>query len=233
MSTSGVSYAFVGSVLAITLTADLAYWYASRQGYLDVGVHYSPPISIAEYPDEGPGPAPARDLVGDLDHLKSELDAMRGELRNVLLRLTDRALGPAPTVEAVPNSTDEPVPPQRELDFSQRQSEAYGFIEAALSEEPVDPLWARETDETIRAAITSADFSGTTIEALECHSRLCRLQVGHESERNYEDFSEQFPLRVAQQLPSTVLQTIENADGTRTTVVYMARDGFHWPVAAQ
>lgn len=229
MSTSGVSYVFLGSIVAITLTADLAYWYGSRQGYFDLGVRYSPPTPVAEQTDAAPELAQARDIVGDLDHLKSELDAMRGELRNAPLRLTDRALGQAPTSEGGPTSTVESVSEQRALDFSQRRSEAYGLIESALSEESVDPRWARETDQTIRTAIAGADFSGTTVETLECRSRLCRLQVGHESERHYEDFSEQFPLLVAQQLPSTVLQSIANADGSRTTVVYMARDGFRWP----
>jgi hypothetical protein len=102
-------------------------------------------------------------------------------------------------------------------------------IEATLRHEPIDATWAAHAADTIDQAIGNNTLDGSILHDLECRSTLCRVEVTNQDPQARFAFELQFLIAVAQLLPRATLRTVENQDGSSSTVLYLARDGHDFP----
>jgi len=119
-----------------------------------------------------------------------------------------------------------------DIALEQQQIQTYAqAIEASLEAETVDSAWSGSTSQIIGEAFTGEELAGASLQDIDCRSTLCRVEVQHRDEAKLQEFQRLFPLKVSQALPRMMMHRIDNADGSITTYLYLARQGYRLPAA--
>jgi hypothetical protein len=184
---------------------------------------------------------------GDIEALRREVALLRGDLAAVQRRLKQltRRGGKAERQDAAQGSaasegmlTIDPreglavyaAERQRlEVESEQRILAQAEANEAALQKETEDPTWSGEARDLIASAVAAGELAATSVQDVECRATLCRVEVTHKDRQAQAVFEGRFMMAVAQLLPQATLRTVENEDGSRSTVLYLARDGHDFP----
>ncbi|MGH8537387.1 MAG: hypothetical protein ACREXM_13215 [Gammaproteobacteria bacterium] len=221
--------------LGVALVSALALhpWTAApTQSAIRPGVTTVDPASHA-VPEPGIGPS----NEDSLDALRRELAALRADLAEVKDALGARTNAPvsgaaAPAPEDDVDLADPEAQFTAEIAEEQQQIQAYAQrIEASLEAEPVDSAWSGSTADRIREVFTGDELADASLQDIDCRATLCRVEVQHRDEAKLREFQRLFPFKVSQVLPRLMMHRIENADGSITTNLYLARQGHRLPTA--
>lgn len=187
------------------------------------------------------------DGVDGIDVLRREVALLRDDLAAVQRRLKqltrragkaeqqDVAHGSAvsegmPTIDLREGLAAYAAERQRlEAESEQRILAQAEANEAALRKETEDPSWSGEARDLIASAVAAGELAATSVEDVECRATLCRIEVRHKDRQAQAVFEGRFIMAVAQLLPQATLRTVKNEDGSRSTVLYLARDGHDFP----
>lgn len=101
--------------------------------------------------------------------------------------------------------------------------------EAALRKESEDPAWSGVMIDRINLVIDNKKLSATLVQNIECRTTLCRIEVRNKDPQARAIFEGQFIRDIAELLPQVTMRTVENEDGSTTTVLYLARNGYELP----
>ncbi|MGH9891510.1 MAG: hypothetical protein ACREA0_05905 [bacterium] len=138
----------------------------------------------------------------------------------------------APAPEDDQDVADPEAQVAAEIAEEQQQIQAYAqTIEASLEAETVDSAWSGSTADLIREVFAADELAGASLQDIDCRATLCRVEVQHRDEAKLRKFQHLFPFRVSQVLPRLMMHRIENADGSITTYLYLARQGHRLPTA--
>jgi hypothetical protein len=171
-----------------------------------------PPTAVGSPPD----------LSAELAELRAEVQLLRRQLGTV----ARPQLAPAARDPAAPETAAPAAPPPTPEEVSARDRRRFEGLGRALAAEPVDRSWAPATERLIADTMNRPVFKGSKLLDATCHSTLCRLEVGHDSEADRRRFSSVLPTR----LPSMPSGSMRNAEGPgRKTIVYVAREGHRIP----
>jgi hypothetical protein len=110
-----------------------------------------------------------------------------------------------------------------------RVEERMQALETSLQSEPLNRSWSIQVSEQITQAFASEELAGISLDHVECRSTLCRVEVTHDDPMRRGEFEIWFPFKVAQFLPRLVMRRVDNDDGSSSTVVYTARQGYRLP----
>lgn len=105
-------------------------------------------------------------------------------------------------------------------------------IQAVFEGEPTDSSWADATEASIRLAGDRLGLGGSRIDSVQCRATLCRAEVLHDSEDEFEAFAHTFPMAVPQ-LPRATMKRLQTDGGLERTIVYLAREGHPMPSPAR
>lgn len=170
------------------------------------------------------------------DVLRRELAALRADLALVKNALEARGNAPASGAGPAPEDDEDVADPEAqlaaELALEQQQIQAYAqTIEASLEAETVDSNWSGGTSQIIGEVFTGEELAGAALQDIDCRSTLYRVEVQHRDEARLREFQRLLPLKVSQALPRMMMHRIDNADGSITTYLYLARQGYRLPAA--
>jgi len=166
--------------------------------------------------------------------LRAEVSAMRGAVQQLgrtnasLQRDLDRAAAERAAADAAREAASEtarveaedPTAPDREA------SEMASRSDAKLRGEPVDKGWSREKHEQIAAFFARPPLTGTKLEAVDCRTTMCRVQLAHASNDDRKRFIQSFSDLAGP--TGMVFAHIEAADDLEIEV-YVTRDGVALP----
>lgn len=178
--------------------------------------------------------------------LRREVSLLRDELKSVKSQVQQLAVAASglsakiqeetieesvsQAVEAFPEpATEEALLRQDEQMLEQRMT----FIESSFFSEPVDGAWSVEAIDTIDEATASEELAETAVFAVDCRATLCRMEVQHDDPQALAEFEQWLPRKVVDMLPRITMDRIDGIDGSVTTVVYLARDGYRLPGLAE
>lgn len=188
-----------------------------------------------------------------LTTLQQEVTALRNRLVQVehtqpnLARLQNR-LTQLEEKQQNPNETSDPVRSQGVAPAHQEAIDGSGIEQQAaeaehqqkltalfatqFSRESDDPAWSRQTEASLSQAVTGASFEGSQLLTTACRTTLCQVEVGHENEAARDGFIQDLPFTLPFDT-EVFYQRREGADGTASTVMYLARAGQNLPALAQ
>jgi hypothetical protein len=184
------------------------------------------------------------DGVDGIDALRKEVAPLRDDLAAMqrrLKQLTRRGgkveRQDADHASAVSDGTltiDPPRDPAAEMQKLEAESEQRILAQAeangaALQKETEDPPWSGEARDLISGAVAAEELAATSVQDVECRATLCRVEVTHKDPQARAVFEGQLIMAVAQLLPQATMQTVEDEDGSSSTVLYLARDGHDFP----
>lgn len=103
-------------------------------------------------------------------------------------------------------------------------------LDDTLQAEAIDNQWSTETTDLILQALDTENLVNTGLVGSECRSSLCRVEVSHDNEMDFEEFQLWFALEVGEVLPMATMDQQIHEDGSVSSVLYLAREGFDLPV---
>jgi flagellar motor protein MotB len=183
-----------------------------------------------------PAPAALSDRLGaeaELNALKRDLDQLRATTRDLQARAQMAADAPPAPSSAVDTRAvaDPSIPtplllPEEQQQLQKEADQAHAkqlqALEQRLQNEPKDRAWTEQVKAVVDAAGARPEMSGSTIQALDCRTTLCRMEVSHAEEASQQRFwgtvGADFPI-----FGSGTLSHKENPDGTVVTVAYFTR----------
>jgi hypothetical protein len=179
----------------------------------------------------------AEDLVvlkHDMALMKSDLASLRASLTSLAAEVQSASLGRGKAAERVPRDEPQAVDSQAQgaaaMERTAKLEEArLEAIEATLRREAIDATWTAQATDAIEQAMGDKALEGSVLHALECRSTLCRVEVAHQNPIARADFMLRFAMMVGPVLPSMTVQPIEGDDGSSTSSIYLARQGYELP----
>ena len=194
-----------------------------------------PGVTPAEPPSHAvpqPGIGPSESL----EDLRREVAQLRADLRRVQQDLEARGHAPASAAPAPEEDEELADPEPHSADeialLEQQQIETHALaIEARLEAETADSAWSGRTAGRILEIFTGEKLGGAALQDIDCRATLCRVEVQHRDEAKLREFQHLFPFKVAQVLPRLMMHRMDNADGSITTYLYLAREGHRLPTA--
>lgn len=170
----------------------------------------------------------AASAEGDRVALKARIKVLEQTLAAARRSLTARTATPtaAPT-EKVDEADGAPeVDPEEARRRSERR---IAHIQAVFEADPVDRSWASPAEIQFAESVGSDALRGSTLLALECRTRLCRAEVDHGTEADFDVFARDLPT-LLQGMPRTTMKRLPTTDGRGRTILYAAREGYRMPV---
>lgn len=219
--------AALGGALAVAVVLDPRTAAPPQSGTRPEFTPAEPPSHAV--PDPGIGPSKS------LEDLRREVAELRADLRRVQQALEARGDAPASAAPA-PEEDEEPADPElhsaAEIAEEQQQLETHAqTIESSLAAETVDSAWSGRTADRILEIFTGDELGGAALQDIDCRATLCRVEVRHRDEAKLREFQRLFPFKVAEVLPRLMMHRVDNADGSITTYLYLARQGHRLPTA--
>ena len=231
-------------VAVASLTVVLSGWYGISAVFRDLDLQaprdpqspaeaqFSEASSTDRGEEEGPGLTEVADLRSQVALLRSDLDEVQRQLRQLVQSASQTPLS------AKPSGAEEPADAvvlseqelrEQEADMieaeNQRSLARMAAGEAALQQESADGIWSIQAAEALREALANEALSGTTVQDIDCRSTLCRLQVMHDNREQQALFEHDFRFKVGQLLPRMMMHSEEQTDGTISVTIYLAREG--------
>lgn len=164
-------------------------------------------------------------LAGDLNEMRARLDILSASTTMAEQEDNEQiAFGEMPTEEELGARQEA----ETERNYSQSLARMQTY-EANLQAEPVGTAWSTQATDNLNEALATEELSATMVENIECRDTLCRVQVAHANEEQRRQFEGTFPLSVGEVLPRAVMHTEKHEDGSSTSTVYLARDGYRFP----
>ena len=183
-------------VAVASLTVVLSGWYGISAVFRDLDLQaprdpqspaeaqFSEASSTDRGEEEGPGLTEVADLRSQVALLRSDLDEVQRQLRQLVQSASQTPLSAKPSgaeepADAVVLSEQE----LREQDAdvieaeNQRSLARMAAWEAALQQESADGVWSLQAMDALGQALGSAEFSSTKVQDMECRATLCRLEV--------------------------------------------------------
>lgn len=153
-----------------------------------------------------------------------ELAALRREV-NELRRSAN--VNPPPQMPVVAESVADPsIALRPELTGPEKRA----FLEQSFAAEPEDPVWASSTERAIYDVMAREELRGSEIVSAQCRSRVCRVEVRHESEAAQHGFLPFFTADPPLTGAGTAELVRDPSDPTRvSTVIFFAREGQSLP----
>lgn len=107
------------------------------------------------------------------------------------------------------------------------------IMESVFLSENIDPQWSTKTSGLITQHLEKGEQTKTNLEDVDCRATLCRVAVNHQDAAVAEEFQLQFPMQMAEALPQINYLYEQQADGSVSMVMYLARDGYDLPRVTQ
>ncbi|ABA58291.1 hypothetical protein Noc_1823 [Nitrosococcus oceani ATCC 19707] len=107
------------------------------------------------------------------------------------------------------------------------------IMERVFLSENIDPQWSTKTSGLITQHLEKGEQTKTNLEDVDCRATLCRVAVNHQDAAVAEEFQLQFPMQMAEALPQINYLYEQQADGSVSMVMYLARDGYDLPQVTQ
>jgi len=195
-------FAAGGALLVVAVLAGLAF--TSH----DVGAATPAPRSAA------PSAAPDTEIATQLASLRREVAALRSA--------ADDAKASSEAGDAPSDETDTAAPPPPPPTDSERRP----YYEDRFASDPVDPVWARSTEQAITGVMARDELRGSRLVAARCHGNLCRIEVSHTDDGAQSRFLPEVT-RFPPFLNAGVAQTVRDPDPPErvSTVIFLAREG--------
>ena len=195
----------------------------------------------------------------DMDELRAEVAQLRADLTaeetqrehaftelEAWIRSSERAGGPAETARAsaaAANKQANPVEgPARAgaLDAGEQAVKEpvnpQEFLETVFAEQSADPSWARAAEDTIEDKLRGQLPQGSTIQSVECHASICRIETLHGDSNAYEQFLADAFKDPSKRIWSGDAFSQELSQGTQGELVvvsYLAREGGSLPATSR
>jgi hypothetical protein len=173
---------------------------------------------------------------GALSTLERRIRELERRTRRNSVELGRRAEAGTPRLEppTIPseNEQGDSVDDAPHAGVSEEGSEAPDdkeLFEDYYAEEVRDPDWAPTAVATVERLLQDQRFPGATARNVDCGTRMCRLEVAHESEPDAQAFNLDFPTTVGEDFGGGNIETTAAEDGTMHTVVYLVRRGVGYP----
>jgi len=114
-----------------------------------------------------------------------------------------------------------------------RPEELSAHVESVFLREARDPHWTLQVRRSLEEQLVALPEGGATLHSLECHASLCRLELLHPNEEQYQRFMLQALHGQSLWKGATLTTLKENvASGGRVTVSYLTREGDPLPAPA-
>lgn len=176
-------------------------------------------------------------LRREVAHLNADLRVLRRQLKKQATHApvdSNTATSPAAAAPEFPDNAAAVADPLEEKAIAveeekRRVEERMQALETSLQNDPLDRSWSIQVSEQITQAFASEELAGISLDDVECRSTLCRVEVMHDDPMRRDEFEIWFPFKVAQFLPRLVMRRVDNDDGSSSTVVYTARQGYRLP----
>jgi hypothetical protein len=93
-------------------------------------------------------------------------------------------------------------------------------LEADFWQESANAKWSNEASTAVLEALETEDTDQIEVRSLECRSQTCRVELASDVPEALNGLPVLL-LKLAKTLPNAVASQVENADGSRSTVLYM------------
>jgi len=198
----------------------------------------APALSACASPEEHPDSALSEiaALRADIAHVKQQLaaldaprsarptdgspDAIAG-LRRDLAHLQDDVAANAPPPES------------SAADVERQRREQRAELEAKFLQEPDDARWSRQASTSVLDALEDPDAAGLEVRSVSCRSRTCRIELASGADADADKMLPVFLDRMGRTLPTVTSTEVENADGTRSTILYATMSRETAPAGSQ
>jgi hypothetical protein len=211
----------------VTLTASVVLGVITYVTYLQLqhpedstqgsGVVSVSPSPVAAQIDRGEATNGAQ-----LAALQEEVASLRAEFLALQHQLTRQA-------ESVHSGTEsQPAPdmhdPGVRAEAARERHAEIEAVDAAFRKQAIDPTWSANTASTIREVLNSEEVGEMQANNIDCRSDSCRVELHDDGSGRLGKSLPIFALQMAGQIPSITADTIAQADGSSTIVLYMSRD---------
>lgn len=105
-------------------------------------------------------------------------------------------------------------------------------MENQIQSQDTDTTWAYSASDAINNAFLDQQLTGSQVLQVDCRSKMCKVEVKHESRDKVQDFEVLFPMKMSAVLPRMAINNTENADGSVTSTIYLAKKGSKLPVVS-
>jgi len=193
-----------------TVAIGLGLVVAGSKYLVDARSKHSPPAIMVETPSNE-----------EVLRLRSEVQALRGELRTVALG-AQAAAKPQPTADAAPSPSVDAVEPPTEAEQAERSERYLAQVSRGFQNEIRDRTWSSLVTTEIQTHLADEDVKLTGV-SVDCRSQSCRVEIPSVGSG---DVAKGLPMlihRLGITLPSAVGEQGKGADGNPTTVIYMFR----------
>jgi hypothetical protein len=172
-----------------------------------------------------PSPAPVRidrgeaTNVVELTALREEVASLRAEFRTLRRQMGTQA-------ESVPAGAEsQPAPdvhdPNVRAEVARERQAEMEQVDASFRKQAIDPTWSANTASSIREVLNSEGVGGMQANNIDCRSDSCRVELHDDGSGRLSKSLPVFAIQLAGQMPSITANTIPQADGSSTTVLYM------------
>jgi hypothetical protein len=166
------------------------------------------------------------------DSLADRLTAVERKLEQARSRAAATlSPAPAPTEQAKAGeaAAEEGASPEAEpRSREQWAKEVIGSYEAFHAGQSKDPAWSASTSRAIVETLHEVNMEGSTADAVDCRTTVCRLDIGHADQAAQAYFLQHIPVQPPFDT-SGFYHRVETEDGASRTVLYLARNGFELP----
>lgn len=110
------------------------------------------------------------------------------------------------------------------------QLEAAAALEGRMAGEDYDTVWASNFQSDLQRGLMAESFTGTRLLGVQCKSSLCRVALDHDDPDTEAQFFEHILELPVMANTQAYYQRENNADGSTSLVMYIAREGQSLPL---
>ncbi|MCQ8105451.1 hypothetical protein NP590_15160 [Methylomonas sp. SURF-2] len=169
------------------------------------------------------------DLRRSVGLLKDEFAALRKEITRQGARASAQVAASDEASTALPADDLEAIAEQALQDAETLHNKRMETISQALTSQAVDYAWAEQAKRTIGEVLEDETFQEAELRHLECRATLCKIELSHGDTGSSQELGMRLSLALGAELPQMTMQRSANQDGTVSTVLYLARDGYDFP----
>jgi hypothetical protein len=165
-------------------------------------------------------------LRQEVAHLRDEVTALAAASRGGRAEASAQAIASLQQEVAAlrGEGNQEPcTPPLTREEAARARQAQMQEVEASFWQEPVDRTWSARAADAVTAALGGDDMGAQVpVRSLECRAHSCRLELDSDETGGLAKTLPVFLSRVGETLPSVTANEVQNPDGSRSTILYMA-----------